>query len=78
MTGRFLEKSSKNHSFGGCEGCLRRRRVCATPGEDPLPGTRGPAILPVGSGLRYLPPSLPARSYFFAVTLRNRLRPFVA
>jgi hypothetical protein len=73
----FSKNSSKNHSFGGCEGPLRRRRVCATPGEDPLPGTRGPAILPVGSGLRYLPPSLPARSYFFALGPRNRRRTFV-
>src|SRR5215217_7274017 len=39
---------------------MRRRLLIsyssARPGETPSLRTRGPAILPVGSGLRYLPP----------------------
>src|SRR5215216_1499134 len=46
----------KNHSFGGCDASTWRRKVSQDRARSPLPGTRDPALLPVGSGLRYLPP----------------------
>ncbi len=47
--------SRKNHSFGGCAVCSRYRRVGQDRARNPLSGPRGPATLPIGSGLRYLP-----------------------
>jgi hypothetical protein len=55
LDGTYFSDLAKYHSFGGCTACSWYRRVVQDRARHPL-RTPGPATLPVGSGLRYLPP----------------------